>query len=72
MLDMHVGFTGGEFHGKRPEGYLDVAFRQIDVVRLVLQKRWRPAVRAQMETWKALGSVACRDARGWLDRLRSR
>lgn len=72
MIDLHVGFTGGEFRGKRPQGYLDVAMRQAGVIRMVLQRRWRPAARAQVETWMLLGSVAYRDARAWVDRLRSR
>jgi len=72
MIDMHVGFTGGEFGGKRPEGYLDVAMKQIGVVRRLLRRQWGPAAREQVETWVALGSVAYRDASAWLDRLRSR
>ena len=72
MIDMHVGFTGGEFGDKPPEGYLDVAMRQVDVVRLALRKQWGAAARAQVGTWMALGTVATRDARAWLDRRRSR
>jgi hypothetical protein len=71
MIDMHVGFTGGEF-GKAPQGYVDVAMRQVDVVRLVLRKRWQDAARAQLGTWMAFGTVAARDARSWIDRVRSR
>jgi hypothetical protein len=72
MIDLHVGFTGGEFGGKPPEGYFDVAMRQVDVVRLAMRKQWRAAAGAQVGTWMALGTVAARDARAWLDRLRSR
>jgi hypothetical protein len=72
MIDMHVGFTGGEFGGKPPAGYFDVARRQVDVVRHLMRKQWQAAARAQVGTWMALGTVATRDARAWLDRLRSR
>jgi len=72
MIDMHVGFTGGEFKDRPPEGYFDVAMRQVDVVRLLLQKRFKSAARAQVGTWASLGTVAFRDAKSWVDRLRSR
>ena len=72
MIDMHAGFNGGEFGDTPPEGYFDVAMRQVDVVRLVLRKQWQAAAHAQVGTWKALGTVAARDARGWLDRRRAR
>ena len=72
MIDMHVGFTGGELKDRPPEGYLDIAMRQVDVVRLVLQKRYKSAARAQVGTWAALSTVALRDAKAFLGRLRSR